>query len=174
RSAAERSLAAIDVESADLATLLWLARLCSRAGLRARASALATRATELDPANPDGWLALAKCRMEDSDEAAADAVLAEGGEAVPPAQRRLLQAAGDAALGRAEDAERAFREAIEDGGDDVAAAAAYVDFLVDSGRKKDAESVLADVIAGRWGERFATRQWAITRVGTLADDPTGQ
>ncbi|MFM7250808.1 MAG: hypothetical protein ACKO5R_12985, partial [Planctomycetaceae bacterium] len=72
------------------------------------------------------------------------------------------------------DAERAFREAIEDGGDDVAAAAAYVDFLVDSGRKKDAESVLADVIAGRWGERFATRQWAITRVGTLADDPTGQ
>lgn len=174
RSAAERSLAAIDVESADLATLLWLSRLCSQAGLRARASALAARATELDPANPDGWLALAKCRLEDSDEAAADAVLAEGGEAVPPAQRRLLLAAGDAALGRAEDAERAFREAIEDGGDDVAAAAAYVDFLVDSGRKKDAESVLADVIAGRWGERFATRQWAITRVGTLADDPTRQ
>lgn len=174
RTAAERSLAAVDVESADLQTLLWLSRLCSRAGLLGRASELATKATELDPANPDGWLALAKCRLEDSDEAAAEAVLAEGCEAVPPGQRRLLKARGDAVFGRAEEAERGYLEVIENGGDDVAAAALYVDFLMQSGRKKDAESALADVIAGRWGERFATRQWAAARVDTLADDPARQ
>jgi len=173
-AAAERSLAAIDVATADLPTLLWLSRLCSVAGLRVRALELSTMATELDPANPDGWLELLKCRLKGSDEAAADAVLASGCDAVPPGQRRLLQARGDAVAGRLEEAERGFSEAIKNGVDDVTAIASYVDFLLGLGRRTDAEKLLLDVIAGRWGERTAMQRWVAERLGTLAGEPTGQ
>jgi tetratricopeptide (TPR) repeat protein len=169
RSAAARSLAAIDVDTADPPTLLWLSRLCSRAGQRERASELAAKAARLDPANAEGWLTLATCRLEDSDQAEADGVLAEGWDAVPPEQRRLLQARGNAVVGRAEEAELGFRELVE-GGDDVSAAAYFVDYLLQCGRRKDAQKLLSDLISSRWGERFAVRQWATARLGTLADD----
>lgn len=173
-TAAERALASIDVDAAGLPTLAWLSRLCSRAGMHDQAAELATKAARLDPADPDGWLLLAACRMKDADQAAADAALAEGWDAVSPRQRRLLQARGDAVVGRAQRAEQGFREEIEHGVDDPAAVAFFVDFLIQAGRTKDAVSVLEDLVAGRWGERFATRKWAMERAGTLADAPAGE
>jgi tetratricopeptide (TPR) repeat protein len=169
-AAAERALLAIDAEQADLPTLLWLGRLCSRAGLHERATALAAQATQTDPANPDGWLRLVECRLTESDAAAA-AALATGCETVPPGEQRLLQARGDAVLGRTVDAERGFREAIEEADDDAAAAAALVDFLLERGRRKDAKSLLEREISGRWADRYVLRKWAAARLESLRDAP---
>lgn len=173
-SAAERSLVAIDAETADLPTLLWLSRLCSRAGLQDQASDVATKATRFAPSNPDAWLRLVQCRLAESNRSAADAALAEGCDAVPPERRLQLKARGDAAFGRTAEADRGFRAAIEEGDDDPATAALFVDFLIRTGRTRDAERVLKELISGRFGERFVTENWALTRMQTLRDAPSGK
>lgn len=164
RSAARRALVAIDVETADVRTLSWLCRLCVRAGLQEWATALATRATRLAPDDPEGWLRLAECRMAESNRDAAEAALSEGCGAVAPAGRALLEARGDAVLGRIADAERRFRDVLEHAGDDAEPAAYLVDFLMQQGRGKEAETLLEDVFAGRWGTRSLLQRWADARL----------
>lgn len=167
QAAAERAIVAIDAEKTDLPTLLWLGRLCSRAGLRERASELATRATKLDPASPDGWLRLVQCRLAEGDEDAAEAALAAGCEAVSPTQRRLLQPRGDAVVGRVAEAERGFRDAVRQSRNNAVSAAFLVDFLLQQGREKDADTFLQDVIAGGLGELPVLQKWAKDRRATL-------
>lgn len=169
RSAAERALTAIDAGKADLPTLVWLSRLCSQAGLRSQASNLATRATQFDPASPDAWLRLVECRLDEDDAQAAEAALEAGCDAASPEQRRLLQPRGDAILGRVDEAERGFREAVRQSGDSASAASFLVDFLMGSSRVKDAESFLQDVIAGRSGRLPVLQEWADERSATLRD-----
>lgn len=169
RSAARRALVAIDVETADVRTLSWLCRLCLRAGLQERATALATRATRLAPDDPEGWLRLVECRMAESNRDAAAAALSEGCGAVAPAERALLEARGDAVLGRIADAERRFRDVLEHGGDDAEPAARLVDFLLQQGRGKEAETLLEDVFAGRWGTRSLLQAWADARLRVLRE-----
>ena len=71
-AAADRSLAVIDVETADVAMLIWLGRLCERAGMQERAGELFARVTQTDPSNPDAWIWLARWQVVEEEKKAAE------------------------------------------------------------------------------------------------------
>jgi tetratricopeptide (TPR) repeat protein len=168
-AAAERAVAVIDVEKADVATRVWLGRLCERAGMQERAGELFTRVTQTDPSNPDAWIWLARWQVSQEAKEAAQETIAAGLRAVPEDQRRLLAARGAAVIGRLADAERLFREAAEQAGSDIAPAASTVDFLVEQKRGKEAEAFLQEIIDSVGGDRREVKSWATQRLADLRD-----
>ena len=168
-AAAERSLAVIDVEAADVATLVWLGRLCERAGMRGRAGELFTRVTQTDPSNPDAWIWLARWQVSEGENKAAEETIAAGIRAVPEDQRRLLAARGAAVIGRLADAERLFREVAQQAGGTIVPAASTVDFLVEQKRGKDAEAFLQEIIDSIGGDLREVKSWATQRLADLRD-----
>jgi tetratricopeptide (TPR) repeat protein len=168
-AAAERALAVIDVETADVATRVWLGRLCERAGMQERAGELFTRVTQTDPSNPDAWIWLARWQVSQEAKEAAQETIVAGLRAVPEDQRRLFAARGAAVIGRLADAERLFREAAEQAGSDIAPAASTVDFLVEQKRGKEAEAFLQEIIDSVGGDRREVKSWATQRLADLRD-----
>jgi Flp pilus assembly protein TadD len=168
-AAAARGLAVIDVETADVDTLVWLGRLCARAGMQERAGELFTHVTQTAPSNPDAWIWLAGWQVSQGAKDAADEAITAGLRAVPEDQRRLLAARGAAVIGRLADAERLFREAAEQAGSDIAPAASTVDFLVEQKRGKEAEAFLQEIIDSVGGDRREVKSWATQRLADLRD-----
>ncbi len=167
--AADRALSVIDVEAADTATLVWLARLCARAGMQERAGKLFTRATRTDPSNPEAWIWLARWQVSEGAKEAAEATLAAGIEAVPEGQRRLFAARGVAVIGRTEEAERRFREVSQQAKGDITPAAYVVDFLVQQKRGKEAEAFLQGIIDSLGSDLHDVKTWAALRLADLRD-----
>jgi tetratricopeptide (TPR) repeat protein len=168
-AAANRSLAVIDVETADVATRVWLGRLCERAGMQERAGEFFTRVMQTDPSNPDAWIWLARWQVSQEAKEAAQETIVAGLRAVPEDQRRLFAARGAAVIGRLADAERLFREAAEQAGSDIAPAASTVDFLVEQKRGKEAEAFLQEIIDSVGGDRREVKSWATQRLADLRD-----
>ena len=168
-AAADRAIAVIDVEAADVATLVWLGRLCARAGIQERAGELLTRVTRTDSSNPDAWIWLARWQILQGAKETAEETIATGMEAVPEPQRRLLAARGAAVTGRTEEAERLFGEAAQEPGGDIAPAAYTVDFLVQQKRGKEAEAFLQEIIDSIGGDRREVKSWATQRLADLRD-----
>lgn len=166
-AAADRAIAVVDVESADTKTLVWLGRLCARAGLEGRAEELFTRVVRTDSSNPDAWVWLARWQVSEGAKEAADETIAEGIETVPEGQRRLLAARGAAVTGRVVEAERLFRELARGAGADIAPVAYAVDFLIERKGGKEAEVFLQEIIDG--GDRHEVRSWATQRLADLRD-----
>ena len=167
--AADRTLALIDVETTDFATLVWLGRLCERAGMQERAGELFTRVTQTAPANPDAWIWLARWQVSQGEKKAAEEMITAGIRAIPEDQRRLLAARGAAVIGRLADAERLFREAAQQAGGTIAPAAYTVDFLVEQKRGKDAEAFLQEIIDNLGANPYEIRSWAAERLADLRD-----
>lgn len=168
-AAADRAMSVVDPASADTATLTWLGRLCLRAGMRAQAADVFTRATRIDPSNSDVWISLARFRMSEGDADAAAAAIAAGLDSVAEDNRRLLSARGAAALGRTAEAEREFRDGVRQARGDAGFAACLVDHLIEWDRDGDARAFLEEVIAGRWGDRKVLLLWARSRLAGLRD-----
>lgn len=168
-AAAARGLAVIDVETADVDTLVWLGRLCARAGMQERAGELFTHVTQTAPSNPDAWIWLAGWQVSQGAKDAADEAITAGLRAVPEDQRRLLAARGAAVIGRLADAERLFREAAQQADGTIAPAASTVDFLVEQKRGKDAEAFLQEIIDSVGGDRREVKSWATQRLADLRD-----
>ena len=168
-AAADRAIALIDVETADVATLVWLARLCERAGMQGRAGELFTRVTHTAPANPDAWIWLARWQVSQAGKKAAEETITAGIRAVPEDQRRLLAARGATAVGRLADAERLFREATQQAGGTIGPAAYTVDFLVEQKRGKEAEAFLQEIIDNLGANPYEIRSWAAERLADLRD-----
>jgi len=168
-AAADRAIAVIDVEAADVTTLSWLGRLCARAGMQERAGELLNRVTRTDSSNPDAWIWLARWQVSQGAKETAEETIAAGIEAVPEAQRRLLAARGAAVTGRTEEAERRLREAAQEPGGDIAPAAYMVDFLIEQNRGKEAEAFLREMINGFGADRRDMKSWATQRLADLRD-----
>ncbi len=166
-AAADRAISVIDVEAADRATLVWLGRLCERAGMQERAGELFTRVTQTDPSNPDAWIWLARWQVSTGAKEAAEETIAKGIETVPEGQRRLLAARGAAVTGSVVEAERRFREVSQQAGADIAPVAYAVDFLVEQKGGKEAEVFLQEIIDS--GDRHEVRSWATQRLADLRD-----
>ena len=167
--AAERSLRAIDVEKADVNTLLWLGRLCGRCGRREQAGELFLRATQAAPDAPDAWLWLARFEVAGGNKDAAEGVLARGIEAVPEGEKKLLAARGAVTVGRLDDAERNFLAAVAASGADIAPAGHTVDFYLQRGKAKQAEAFLETLIGRLAGDpsRNDLESWGVRRLDGL-------
>ena len=169
--AAERSLRAIDVEKADVDTLLWLGRLCGRCGRREQAGELFLRATQAASYSPDAWLWLARFEVAggNGNKDAAEGVIARGIEAVPEGEKKLLAARGAVTVGRLDDAERNFLAAVAASGADIAPAGHTVDFYLQRGKAKQAEAFLETLIGRLAGDpsRNDLESWGVRRLDGL-------
>lgn len=166
-AAADRALAVIDPDTTDANTRAWLSRLCIRADRFDPAIAVSTRATELEPANPESWAALADCLMVAGRNEDALETLAAGREAVPAEKRTLLAARAAAIVGRDADAERMFRDLVGQKRGDIAAASMLVEFLVARGRMEDAKRFLRESIDVGSGYHAELKSWAKARLAWL-------
>lgn len=168
-AAAERTLRAVDVEHADAETLLWLGRLCARAGRREEAGSLFLRATETASGNPDTWLWLARWEVAGGSRDAGEGVIARGIEVLPEGARKLLAARGAVTVGRLDDAERGFLAAVASSGADLAPAGHTVDFYLQQGKPKQAEAFLEKLIGSVAGDssRNDLESWAVRRLDGL-------
>lgn len=168
-AAAVRAIGAVDPATADAGTLIWLGRLCGRAGKRDEAAAFFLRATETAPENPEAWLWLARFEASGGSRERSEEVLARGIEAVPEGAKKLLAARGSVTVGRIDDAERDFLAAVAACGPDLAPAAHTVDFYLQQGKAKQAEAFLEKLIGSVAGDvsRNDLESWAVRRLDGL-------
>jgi predicted Zn-dependent protease len=157
---AERSLAGSRKNSAG--DLLWFGQLLARAGKIDRASEVLQQAVDAEPQRPEGWIALLLIQNATGQRQAAELTLEKAARILPSPQRQLFAAQGHELLGRIDDAERSFREAINEAPDNPAALRSLAAFLVRQGRLAEAREELRAIIAATRPD-FATKQtqqWA--------------
>lgn len=157
---AERSLAAKQQHSAS--DLLWFGQLLARAGKTDRAGEVLQQAVEADPSQPSVWLALFSSQLAAGQNRSAEQTLAKGGESLAPPQSQMFLAQGYELLGRIDDAEQSFREAVAAAPDSSAATRSLAGFLVRRGRLKAACEALEAIIAATGSDpaRMQTQRWA--------------
>ena len=162
---AERSLAGGKQNTAG--DLLWFGQLLARAGKTDRAVDVLQQAVDADPLQSAAWMALFASQLATGNQRAAERTLEQGGEKLAPPQRQMFIARGSEMLGRVDDAERSFREALVAVPGDTAASRGLVAFLIRRGRltaaREELQTMLAstpDDAAGKWMQGWARRTLA--------------
>jgi tetratricopeptide (TPR) repeat protein len=162
---AERSLAGGKQNTAG--DLLWFGQLLARAGKTDRAVDVLQQAVDADPLQSAAWMALFASQLATGNQRAAERTLEQGGEKLAPPQRQMFIARGSEMLGRVDDAERSFREALVAVPGDAAASRGLVAFLIRRGRltaaREELQTMLAstpDDAAGKWMQGWARRTLA--------------
>ena len=139
---AERSVAGDAKEPGDL---LWLGQLLDRSGKTERAGAVFAEAVEIAPQRADVWLAMFSHSLAVGKRAAAEQALDKAAALIPEPQRQLARGQGMEMLGRIEEAERLFDEAVTVAPENLDVRRALADFLVRSGRLNRARDVLQEI-----------------------------
>ena len=67
--------------------LIWLGRLCERAGMQERAGELFARVTQTDPSNPDAWIWLDRWQVVEEEKKAAKKNVRKQNK--PPAAKKV-------------------------------------------------------------------------------------
>jgi cellulose synthase operon protein C len=163
---AERSLAGNQKNSAR--DLLWFGQLLARAGKIDRAGTVLQDAVDADPQRPEGWMALLLIQNATGQPQAAELTLKKAGTVLPPPQRQMFVAQGHEMLGRIDDAESSFREAIAADPGNPTASRNLAAFLIRQGRLTAAREELRAIIAAT-REDSATKQTQVWARRTLAE-----
>lgn len=156
---AERS---VEANSSNADDLLWLGQLLARSGKNDRAAEVLSRATDVAPERSDAWLALFTQQAAMGRKPAAARSLATAAELMPEPKRQLALAQGYEMLGRPDDAEQSFREAVQVAPESLEASRGLAAFLVRSGRLGPARETLDTMIASTddSASARAERAWA--------------
>ena len=139
--------ASVSSDSKNAGELLWLGQLLSRSGKVDRAEAALERAVEKGPDLAETWMALFNHQFASGKRKLAEKTLERAVETLAEPNRQLVEAQGYEMLGRLDDAERSYRDAIAAAPADVTAARGLASFLVRRGRLTPARDVLRDIIA---------------------------
>jgi cellulose synthase operon protein C len=142
--------------------LLWLGQILERCGKRDRAGEVLLRAVEVAPERSDVQLALFAYQASAGNKQAAERTLDRAAELMKEPQKQLARAQGLEMLGRIEDAEAAFREAVKVATDDLDTHRALASFLVRSGRLGPAQESLQVILGSTDDSKqaVATKAWA--------------
>ncbi|MCE9630601.1 MAG: tetratricopeptide repeat protein [Planctomycetia bacterium] len=141
---AERS---VNKDSTNPDDLLWLGQLLARSGKQERAADTLLRATEVAPDRSEVWLALFSHQIAIGKKPAAERTLAKAAELMPEPKRQLVLGQGYEMLGRIDDAEQAFRDAVKVAPDDLETNRGLAAFLTRCGRLGPAQEALRTIIA---------------------------
>ena len=133
-------------DSTNPEDLLWLGQVLDRAGKAERASEVLLRATEVAPQRSDIWLALFSHQVNAGKKPSAERTLEKAVELMPEPQRQLSKAQGYEMLGRNEEAEQAFREAVAVAPNNLETSRGLAAFLFRSGRLQPARETLRAII----------------------------
>ncbi len=159
KRALEMALRAVPADSSNADDLVWLGTLLWKAGDREKAEAAFRRAVFARPNAPAARLLVIDCRLAANQRGEAEAEFEAGRKAVANDERPLFVARGLAALGKTDEAGRAFVEAWKARPESLAEAVAAADFLTTTGQLKDArdawERVLNLKVASADDKRFA-------------------
>jgi Tfp pilus assembly protein PilF len=123
--------------------------LLSRSGKADRAEAALERAVEKGPDLAETWMALFNHQFASGKRKLAEKTLERAVETLAEPNRQLVAAQGYEMLGRLDDAERSYRDAIAAAPGDLTAARGLASFLVRRGRLNPARDVLRDIIASK-------------------------
>lgn len=163
---AEKTVAA-DSKNAD--ELLWFGQLLERSGKRDKALEIVERAVEAAPHRPETWLTLFSLQLAAGRRKAAEQTLDRSADKLGEPQRGLALAQGYEMLGRLDDAERFYREAVAAAPQDIAAQRRLAEFLLRTGRLRPARDVLDGIIAASADTTVdrSTQAWARRVVAEL-------
>lgn len=166
---AERTVAA-DSTNAD--ELLWLGQLLERSGKRDQAVEIVSRAVAAAPERPETWLTLCSLQLAQGKQKAAEQTLDRAADKLTGPQRGLMLAQGNEMLGRLEDAERSYREAVAAAPDDLAVARRLAEFLLRRGRLAQARETLDAILAApaASADAKANQAWARRMVAELVGE----
>lgn len=142
---AERSLES--GENAGAADLLWFGQVLARAGKGERAAEVLQRSIDAAPTRPEGWLSLLSLQFSSGQRQAAERTVERAGAALEPPLRQMILAQGYEMLGRFDDAERNFREAVEADRRGTSAVRNLASFLVRRGRLAAARDELRAIVS---------------------------
>ena len=156
---AERSVKADSTNPDDL---LWLGQLLDRSGKPDRAGEVLTRAAEAAPERSDVWLALFAHQVASGKKQGAERTLEKATALIDEPQKQLARAQGLEMLGRLDEAEASFREAVQIAGNDLETHRALASFLVRCGRLAPARESLQVILDAQDESRaaLATKSWA--------------
>jgi len=166
---AERTVAA-DSTNAD--ELLWLGQLLERSGKRAQAAEIVDRAVAAAPERPETWLTLCSLQLAQGKRKAAEQTLDRAADKLTGPQRGLALAQGNEMLGRLDDAERSYREAVAAAPKDLAIARRLAEFLLRCGRLVPARETLDGMLAAPAASSAAkaNQAWARRMVAELVGE----
>ena len=166
---AERTVAA-DSTNAD--ELLWLGQLLERSGKRGQAAEIVERAVAAAPKRPETWLTLCSLQLAEGKRKAAEQTLDRAADKLTGPQRGLTLAQGSEMLGRLDDAERSYREAVAAAPEDLAVARRLAEFLLRCGRLAPARETLDAILAAPAPSAAAktTQAWARRVVAELVGE----
>ena len=156
---AERSVAK-DSNNAD--DLLWLGQLLDRSGKKDRAGEVLLRATQVAPDRSDVQLALFSHQAATGKKQAAERTLERAAELLEAPEKQLARGQGFEMLGRLDDSEAAFREAVKVAADNLETHRALASFLVRCGRLVPAQQTLQVIFDSPDDSKpaAATKAWA--------------
>jgi tetratricopeptide (TPR) repeat protein len=143
---AERTVAR---DSTNVDELLWLGQLLERAGRREQATEILERAVAAGPQRPEAWLGLCSLQVAQGKAKAAETTLDRAADNLREPQRGLTLARGSELLGRLDDAERHYREAMAAAPDDIGNARQLAEFLLRAGRMTAARDTLDGIVAAQ-------------------------
>ena len=156
---AERSVAKDSTNADDL---LWLGQLLDRSGKKERAGEVLLQATRVAPDRSDVQLALFAHQAATGKKPAAERTLERAAELLEPPQKQLALGQGFEMLGRLDDGEAAFREAVKVAPDNLETHRALASFLVRCGRLGPAQESLQVIFDSKDESKaaLATKAWA--------------
>ena len=156
---AERSVAKDSTNADDL---LWLGQLLDRSGKKERAGEVLLQATQAAPERSDVQLALFAHQAATGKKQAAERTLERATELMEPPQKQLAFGQGLEMLGRLDESEASFREAVKAAPDNLETHRALASFLVRCGRLGPAQESLQVILDSKDDSKVsnATKAWA--------------
>jgi tetratricopeptide (TPR) repeat protein len=151
---------AVPADSRDFRDQVWLGQVLALAGDTAEAEAALRRAVLLGPEEPEAWLALVAYLARAGADADAATALAEARRQLPAELVPLTAAIVHETLGRIDDAEKEFQEALKRTPDDGLVLQRAASFFVRLDRPAQAVPLLRRLIASGTDVPDANRAWA--------------
>lgn len=165
----------VSADSKNAGELLWLGQLLSRSGKADQAEAALERAVEQGPNLAETWMALFNHQFASGKRRLAEKTLDRAAETLAEPNRQLVQAQGYEMLGKLDDAEQSYRDAITAAPADLTAARGLASFLVRRGRLNPARDVLREILAAEDESpgAKATKIWARRTLAQLTAEAGG-
>jgi cellulose synthase operon protein C len=162
----------VSKDSKNAGELLWLGQLLGRSGKAERAGDVLQRAVEAGPKQQETWLALFSHHLSLGQRKSAENVLTRAMNELPEPERQLVAAQCEEMLGRIDDAERSYRQAVAVAPDGTSVARGLAAFLLRRGRLKPAREELERIVASTLDDPLSKgdRVWARRALAGLMAD----
>jgi len=169
---AEKSVSS---DSENAGELLWLGQLLSRSGKTERAEAVLERAVDQAPGVAEAWMALFTHQFATGKRRIAERTLERAAQSLEEPDRQLVEAQGYEMLGRLDEAEGHYRDAVTAAPSDLSTARGLASFLIRRGRLNPARETLRSIIEadGDSPSGRATKIWARRSLAQLTAETGG-